>query len=162
VTVIKKRLRHMDIALSGDALIAKADEIAEQAHRDQHDKLGKPYIEHPRRVAARVLTPEAKAAALLHDVIEDSGITADDLRAQGIPSDVIDCVLLLTRDVPDEEYYRRIRSDDFALTVKLADLADNTAESRLSRIAAPKQTELRAKYRKAYTSLGREDLANAL
>ena len=51
-------------SLSGDALIAKADEIAERAHRGQIDKIGQPYINHPRRVAGRVVTPEAKAAAL--------------------------------------------------------------------------------------------------
>jgi hypothetical protein len=54
---------HKD-SLSGDALIAEADEIAERAHRGQIDKIGQPYINHPRRVAGRVVTPEAKAAAL--------------------------------------------------------------------------------------------------
>ena len=75
---------------------------------------------------------------------------------QGMPKDVIDCVVLLTRreDAPDDYYYRRIRSDDVALEVKLADLADNTDPNRLSRVAKPEQTQLRAKYRKAYASLG--------
>jgi (p)ppGpp synthase/HD superfamily hydrolase len=149
-------------SLSGDALIAKADEIAERAHRGQTDRLGQPYIQHPRRVGERVATPEAKAAAVLHDVIEDSGITTDDLRAHGIPTDVVDCVARLTRDVPDDDYYRRIRSDDLALFVKLADLADNSDTARLGRVAEPKQSQFRAKYRKAYTSLGRDDLARTL
>jgi hypothetical protein len=61
---------------------------------------------------------------------------------------------LLTRDVPDDYYYWRIQSDELALTVKLADLADNSDPARLSRVAEPKQSQLRAKYRKAYTSLG--------
>jgi hypothetical protein len=56
--------RHIPGLISGDALIAKADEIAERAHRGQIDKIGQPYINHPRRVARRVVTPEAKAAAL--------------------------------------------------------------------------------------------------
>lgn len=89
-------------------------------------------------------------------MIEHTGITTDDLMTQGMPKDVIDCVVLLTRreDAPDDYYYRRIRSDDVALEVKLADPADNTDPNRLSRVAEPEQTQLRAKYRKAYASLG--------
>ena len=63
-----------------------ADQLAECAHHCQVDKIGRPYIGHPRRVAAQAQSPEAKASALLHDVIEDSSVTAEDLRAHGIPA----------------------------------------------------------------------------
>lgn len=154
----------MAFELSDEALVVRADEIAEKAHQGQLDKIGRPYIDHPRRVAARLDTPDAKAAALLHDVIEDSDLTADDLRAEGIPPGVVHAVVLLTRraDVPDAEYYRRILGDELALTVKLADLADNSDPRRLARIVEPQRTALTEKYRHAYAALGRPELAAAL
>lgn len=154
----------MDPELSGDALVARADAIAQRCHAGQVDKIGRPYIEHPRRVAARLDTPVAKAAALLHDVIEDCEVSADDLRSFGMPEAVVACVLLLTRrdDVPDAVYYERIRGDELARTVKLADLSDNTDPARLAGIAEPKRGQLRAKYRHAYAALGHPELAGAL
>ncbi|MEV3903733.1 guanosine-3',5'-bis(diphosphate) 3'-pyrophosphohydrolase [Mycobacterium sp. NPDC050551] len=151
-------------ALSDTALIEKADGIAERAHRGQVDKIGRPYIAHPRRVAGRVDTAQAKAAALLHDVIEDSPVTAADLVAEGIPRAVVDCVILLTRrdDVPDADYYRAINAHPLARVVKMADLADNSDAARLAQIPEPKQSELRAKYRRAYTALGEPERAAAL
>lgn len=151
-------------ALSDAALIAKADDIARRAHLGQVDKLGRPYIAHPRRVAGRVGTAEAKAAALLHDVIEDSPITAADLLAEGIPQSVVDCVILLTRrdDVPEADYYRAIDVHPLARVVKLADLADNSDPARLAQLAEPTRSELRAKYGRAYTALGEPELAAAL
>jgi (p)ppGpp synthase/HD superfamily hydrolase len=150
--------------LSDAALIAKADEIARRAHDGQLDKLGRPYIAHPRRVAARVDTAHAKAAALLHDVVEDSPITAEDLRAEGIPQAVIDCVLLLTRrdDVPADEYYEAIGADALARTVKMADLADNSDPARLAALPEPTRSRLCAKYRHAYIALGEPGRAAAL
>jgi (p)ppGpp synthase/HD superfamily hydrolase len=150
--------------LSDAALVATADEIAQRAYDGQLDKLGRPYIAHPRRVAARLDTTHAKAAALLHDVIEDSPITADDLRAEGIPQVVIDCVLLLTRrdDVPADDYYRAIAADALARTVKMADLADNSDPARLAALPEPTRSRLTAKYRHAYLALGEPERAAAL
>lgn len=150
--------------LSDAAMIEKADAIADHAHFGQVDKIGRPYIAHPRRVAERVRTAEAKAAALLHDVIEDSPVTAADLVAEGIPQAVVDCVILLTRrdDVPEADYYRAIDAHPLARLVKLADLADNSDAARLAQIPEPKQTELRAKYRRAYLALGEPERAAAL
>ncbi|TFV56380.1 HD domain-containing protein [Mycobacterium sp. PS03-16] len=154
----------MAFELSDEALVSRADEIAEKAHQGQLDKIGRPYIDHPRRVAARLDTADAKAAALLHDVIEDSELTAADLRAEGIPRRVVDAVVLLTRcaDVPDAVYYRRILGDELAHVVKLADLADNTDPRRLAQIGEPLRTALREKYRNAYAALGAPELAPAL
>lgn len=154
----------MAVDLSGDELVAAADRIAETAHEGQTDKAGLAYIEHPRRVASRLTDPEAKAAALLHDVLEDCDVSADDLRSHGVPQGVIDCVDLLTRreGVSNDVYYERIRSDERALSVKLADMADNTDPERLRLLPAETQDKLRRKYRGAYNSLGRTDLAEKL
>ncbi|MDU5129714.1 HD domain-containing protein, partial [Atopobium minutum] len=70
--------------------------IATKAHAGQFDKAGKPYIEHPKRVAANCATDTQKAAALLHDVIEDTPVTADDLLSQGINKRIVDIVCSLT------------------------------------------------------------------
>ena len=151
---------------SGENLIATAGAIADRAHHGQVDKVGGEYIVHPRSVATRVTPQSAEyiATALLHDVIEDSDITASDLLAEGIPGTVVDAVTLLTRteDVAPQEYYARIRTNRMALAVKLADLADNTDPARLNRLPDDIQARLRIKYRSAYRCLGVESLADAL
>lgn len=147
----------------GADIIAIADAIAVQAHHGQTDKLGDEYIHHPRSVARRVdqSNTAAVAAALLHDVVEDSEMTPVDLADRGIPAGVIAAVELLTRrdDVSSDEYYAAIVKDSVALEVKLADLADNTDPARFGLLDEATQRKLIAKYTKAYRSLGRDDLA---
>ena len=149
-----------------EGLVALADAIAVEAHRGQTDKLGVDYIEHPRSVSRRIDQSDevAVAAGLLHDVVEDSGITAENLLERGVPADVVEVVTLLTRDkkVPDEDYYAAIRAHDKALVVKLADLADNTDLERFRRLPEALQQRLIGKYVKAYRALGRDDLADGL
>ncbi|GGF35637.1 HD domain-containing protein [Williamsia phyllosphaerae] len=149
-----------------EGLLALADAIAVEAHRGQTDKLGVDYIEHPRSVSRRIDPSDevAVAAGLLHDVVEDSGITAENLLERGVPADVVEVVTLLTRnkDIPDEDYYAAIRRHDSALVVKLADLADNTDPERFRRLPEPLQQRLIGKYVKAYRALGCDDLAEAL
>lgn len=139
----------------GTETVAVARAIAYIAHRGQVDKAGAAYIDHPRRVAERLTEPGAVAAAWLHDVIEDCGISADDLRQAGIPGDVVEAVALLTRmpDQPSEDYYAAIRTNPVALAVKLADIADNTDEDRLRRLPDETQVRLRAKYDAARQAL---------
>jgi (p)ppGpp synthase/HD superfamily hydrolase len=149
--------------VEGADIVAIADAIAAQAHQGQTDKLGNDYIHHPRSVARRVdqSNTAAVVAALLHDVVEDSEMTPEDLADLDIPADVIAAVELLTRrdDVPSDEYYSAIVKDPVALEVKLADLADNTDPARFGLLDEAMQRKLIAKYTKAYRALGREDLA---
>ena len=114
--------------------IARA--IAERAHAGQVDKAGKPYIGHPAHVAVSVEGDKAKAVAWLHDVVEDTPMTFDDLRAAGIDDEVLAALELLTHDktVPYMEYVAAIRENDLARTVKLADLAHNSDLSRLPEV----------------------------
>lgn len=144
--------------VSGDDLIDVADRLCVRWHDGHSDKAGKPYIEHPRRVSSYVAADNrvARAAALLHDVLEDSGVGAKELEAEGIPTEVIETVKLLTRrdGIPADEYYRRIKAHPDALEVKLADLADNTDPSRLVLLDAATQDKLRRKYWGAYAALG--------
>lgn len=124
------------------------------AHRGQFDKAGRPYIGHPAHVAARVGGDAAKAAAWLHDVVEDTAITLDDLRAAGISDEVVEAVGLLTHEpgTPYMDYVRRIKANHVARAVKLADLAHNSDLSRLPKVTEADLERL-SKYRKAIAEL---------
>ncbi|WP_142281713.1 HD domain-containing protein [Mycobacterium kyorinense] len=147
-------------------LVHAAERLAERAHTGQTDKAGEPYIGHVRRVAAAVRPQEPifVATALLHDVIEDSEVTLDDLSRQGFPVEVVTAVELLTRDKQPSAgpYYERIASNPIALAVKIADVADNTNLSRLARLDIQTRQRLMSKYRNALLALNRPDLAAQL
>lgn len=138
------------------SIVERARRVAERAHAGQVDKAGAPYITHPERVAARVSgDPAAEAVAWLHDVVEDCDVTPDDLRAHGFDEDVVTAVEALTfLDGDDRDaYYARIAANPLALTVKLADLADNSDPARLSRLDGATRARLERKYAHAYRKL---------
>lgn len=113
-----------------------AMKIAFEAHKEQVDKSGVPYIYHPIHLAEQMKDEYTICAALLHDTVEDSDITFEDLSEYGIPVDVIEALKLLTHDnnVPYMEYVKRIKCNDIARKVKLADLIHNSDVSRLDNI----------------------------
>ncbi len=115
-------------------LTKKAMRIAFDAHFGQKDRGDTPYICHPLHVADQMPDERTTAAAILHDVLEDTELTADDLRREGIPDDVVRIVEILTRDrrISYASYIDRIiasRNYD-ALLIKQADLRHNMDESR--------------------------------
>jgi (p)ppGpp synthase/HD superfamily hydrolase len=139
--------------------VALARGIAFIAHRGQLDRTGAPYIDHPGRIAEQfdpATDPVAAAAAWLHDVLEDTPVTAEELFEAGILPHVIEVVRLLTRtpDVSADDYYARLRDHDVARRVKLADIDDNTARWRLRRLDYDTQVRLVEKYRVARRALG--------
>ena len=144
-----------------DALeqVALAKGIAFIAHRGRLDRSGAPYIDHPGRIAERfdaAEEPVEAAAAWLHDVLEDTPITPEELFEAGVLPEVIEVVRLLTRtpDVAADDYYARIRAHAAARRVKLADIDDNTARWRLRRLDYDTQLRLVEKYRVARQALG--------
>jgi hypothetical protein len=139
---------------------ARAEAIATIAHRGQLDKLGARYIDHPARVAESFDKLLEHCAAWLHDVLEDTSVTADDLLDAGIMPEIVDVVILLTRspDVSYAEYYSRIRENPAALAVKLADIEDNCAPWRVRHLDAATQARLEKKYHQARRALGVEAL----
>lgn len=152
----------MTSPLEGEALVARARAIAVEAHKDDADKAGEPYIDHPRRVAEQFDDPILVAAAWLHDVVEDADEwTLDGLREEGFPDDVIEIVDAVTKR-PGESYpdaVGRAASHPRARRVKAADVADNSDESRLAKVEQidpEKAVELRTKY-----ALARRILADA-
>lgn len=110
----------------------KALMIAIQAHSGQTDKQGKPYILHPLAVASQLDSLELKTIALLHDTIEDSWVSKEFLLENGIPEELVEVIALLTKpkDMPYEDYLRRVKTNPMALAVKKADLAHNTSPER--------------------------------
>ena len=108
--------------------------IAAEAHQGQVDKSGMPYILHPIAVSSKVDTLELKTIAILHDTIEDTSVTAEYLVEKGIPEEIVDIVVLLSKPESEEyeSYLRRVKVNPLAKAVKLADLAHNTSPERAS------------------------------
>lgn len=118
-------------------LIEKALAFALEAHRGQTDRQGRAYILHPLHLMAQMDTDEERLVAILHDTIEDSDRTLDDIRALGMPEVVVEAVALLTHDKEGEpymEYVGRLKSNPIARKVKLADLQHNMTISRMSEV----------------------------
>ena len=107
-----------------------------EAHKDQIDKSGIPYVFHPFHLAEQMADENTTIVALLHDVIEDTEYTLDDLRKFGFAEDVLSAISLMTHadDVPYMEYVVKIKTNPIAKAVKLADLKHNSDMSRLDRI----------------------------
>ena len=114
----------------------KALRLCFEAHRDQTDKSGIPYVFHPFHLAEQMDTEETTVVALLHDVVEDSDYTLEDLKEMGYPASVIEALALMTHDpsVPYMEYVKAISTNAIASRVKLADLKHNSDLSRLDKI----------------------------
>jgi (p)ppGpp synthase/HD superfamily hydrolase len=114
-------------------MLERAIALALDAHRGQRYPSPEPtpYVHHVLRVMLAVGGFRTQMAAVLHDVLEDTAVTVGDLREAGIPEDVVDAVLALTHRPEDsyERYIEQVARDGMARAVKLADLADNLANT---------------------------------
>ena len=112
--------------------------IATEAHKGQKDKADIDYINHSKTVASFVNTDDEKAAAYLHDVLEDTEITSEELLQKGIPVSVVNAVEVLTKtkDVPYLDYLKKVKKNPIARVVKLADLKHNSGLTRISQPTA--------------------------
>lgn len=141
-------------------LTQKAMLLAYDAHHGQLDKGGVPYIFHPIHLAEQMPDELTTIVALLHDVVEDTDLTLDDL-AHDFPPAVIDALRLLTHTPGTNylDYVRTLRDNPIAATVKRADLLHNSDEARLALclISEAKKNRLRQKYQKALTLLEGQD-----
>ena len=138
-------------------LYQQALAIAEDAHKGQVDKAVVAYIHHPLYVASLVEGELAKTVALLHDVVEDSDWTLEDLRKEGLLEEVVQAVGILTkkRNENYEEYILRVKQNPLARQVKLADLKHNSDLSRLANVTDRDRKRV-AKYQKAIAYLSEE------
>jgi GTP diphosphokinase / guanosine-3',5'-bis(diphosphate) 3'-diphosphatase len=114
--------------------LERAIEIAARSHAGQMDKGGEPYILHPMRVMLGVRTLPERMAAALHDVVEDTPVTLDDLRAEGFAPEVVDAVDCLTKREGEKrmDAAARAKRNPIARAVKLSDLADNMDKTRIA------------------------------
>ncbi|MDR3282650.1 MAG: hypothetical protein LBS92_03450 [Candidatus Methanoplasma sp.] len=133
----------------------KAVRLAYDAHHGRLDDSGVPYIFHPFSVAESMETEEEAAVAIMHDVVEDTAVTLDDVVSAGFPATVTDALRLLTRDpeMPYFDYVARIRGNPIAVKVKLSDIADNSRADRLSSLPEERRRRLTDKYGKAVEML---------
>lgn len=113
--------------------LEKAIEIAARSHAGQVDKGGAPYILHPLRLMLAVSGAEERMAAVLHDVVEDTLVTPEDLRSDGFSEAVVSAVVALSKQKGETrmDAARRLAPNPIARAVKLADLRDNMDLSRL-------------------------------
>lgn len=114
----------------------KALKLCFDIHKEQVDKSGLPYVFHPFHLAEQMETEDTTIVALLHDVVEDSDLTLDDLRQMGFGVAVIAALALLTHDPAVEymDYVRAIKDNPIARAVKLADLRHNSDLTRLDTV----------------------------
>ncbi len=134
--------------------LEKAIQIALDAHRGKIDKGGSPYILHPLRIMLSMETIDEQIVGILHDVIEDSIVTIDDLRTENFSENILEALELLTKKVHQsyEEYIFDIKYNQLAKKVKIADLEDNMNIKRLN-ILTGKDIERIKKYRNAFKLL---------
>lgn len=119
--------------MTAEEWVALARQIATKAHEGQFRRCGVvPYIEHPQAVVSRVGDDhKAQAVAWLHDVVEDSHYTAESLLEAGIPADLVEAVVVLTKTpgLSYDTYLERVASSHLATKVKIADMLSNLADS---------------------------------
>ena len=130
-------------------LTRKAMIIAYEAHKNQVDKSGVPYIYHPIHVAEQMNTENECIIALLHDVVEDTNVTFKQLE-EVFSKEIIDILKLLTREenIEYDEYIKRIKNNSIACKVKIADLTHNLDKTRLDFVTEV-DVKRNEKYKKA-------------
>jgi (p)ppGpp synthase/HD superfamily hydrolase len=138
-------------------LIETSLQIALRAYAGKTDKAGREYILHPLRVMAKMNTDLERSGALLHDVIEDSEISAEQLLAEGIPAEVVEAVRCLTRKEGEDymEFVARAKRNTIAAKVKIADIEDNIDVLRLAALDEADLARVR-KYHAAWRLLKEE------
>ena len=135
--------------------LERAIEIATEAHRGQLDKAGNEYIGHPLRVMAMGQSVEEKIVGVLHDVVEDSAWTFEQLAAEGFSAEIVEalrCVTKRSENEPYDKFISRIKGNPLAVAVKLNDLTDNMDIRRLPYLS-DKDVKRLKKYLKAYKQL---------
>jgi len=135
--------------------IDKALEIAIKAHAGQVDKAGEPYILHPLRLMSQFIDKDLMIVSILHDVVEDSDFTLNDLIEEGFAPQIIDALNCLTK-LENEDYnsfIKRVMSNPLAIKVKIADIKDNLNITRLSKPLSSSDIERLKKYQLALFSL---------
>ncbi len=115
-------------------MLNKAIELAARAHEGLNDKCGEPYILHPLRVMLTCKDELSRICGVLHDIVEDTEITFDDLKSEGFSDEIIEILDCLTKRSGEkyEDYIGRVLTNEIAMNIKLADLNDNMEPNRIT------------------------------
>ena len=134
------------------SLLARSISIAATAHQDQVDKANAPYILHPLRLMLRGQTLLEQIVAVLHDVVEDSDWTLEQLAAEGLPPEAIAALDCLTRRSTEsyDEFIDRVLTDRLATQVKRYDLEDNMNLTRIQTSLSDRDLERLRRYHAAH------------
>ena len=139
--------------------IEDAIQLAAQAHKGMTDKAGEPYIFHVLRVMLRMETEEERMIAVLHDLVEDTDYSLDDLRRMGYPERIVEAIDCLTkREEEKDDYDRfvgRVKRNPLAIRVKVADLEENMNIHRLSELTEEDLKRVR-KYHRGVRELSKK------
>ncbi len=137
-------------------LTRKAMIIAYNAHQNQFDKAGVPYVYHPIHIAEQMETEEECIVALLHDTVEDTDITFEQLSKE-FDGKIVNILKLLTRNKNEDymKYINKLKEDPIARKVKIADIIHNADETRLNKITT-KDIIRRNKYKRALEILRKQ------
>ena len=132
-------------------LTRKAMKIAYEAHHGQADKAGLPYINHPLHLAEQMETEDTCVVALLHDVVEDTNVTLDDLKRAGFTEIQLEAIVAMTHEasVPYMDYIREIKKNPVATAVKIADIIHNSDVTRIENPTEKDRTRFDRKYKTA-------------
>jgi GTP diphosphokinase / guanosine-3',5'-bis(diphosphate) 3'-diphosphatase len=133
----------------------KAIILAAEYHIGQTDKIEEPYILHPIRVMLQMKTESARIVAVLHDIIEDTEMSADNLLFLGYPDKVVDAVVAITKQPGEKylDYLGRVNANPIARKVKIADIKDNLSEDRIKKLLPSVRARLWHKYQQALSFL---------
>jgi len=137
------------------ATIERAIKIAVDAHKGQKDKNGAPYILHLIRVMEKGENESEKICGVLHDIVEDTNWTFEQLEQEGFDAEIVDALKCITKETQEEDYDHfidRVKVNKTAIKVKLNDLQDNMNITRLHQITERDMSRLN-KYIKAYNEL---------
>ena len=132
----------------------KAIKLMFEKHKDQYDKSGLPYVFHPFHVAEQMEDEDATIVALLHDIVEDTDTTFEDLKEMGFSDTVIDALRLMTHDknVDYFDYVEKIGKNPIARKAKIKDLEHNMDTTRLDIVDETAKKRL-VKYKKCHDYL---------
>ena len=135
-------------------LTKKALKLCFEAHKNQYDKSGMPYVFHPFHLAEQMTTEETTVVALLHDLVEDTDYTIADLTEMGFPKAITEAIQLMTHGegVDYFAYVAAIKENPIAKAVKIADLTHNSDLTRLDEVTE-KALSRREKYQNALKML---------
>ena len=140
--------------MSSKPTLQDAIALATKYHEGQVDKAGKPYISHPMRVMEKMMLEDEKIVAVLHDIVEDTNITLQDLKDRGYSDYIVNSIDCLSKRDGEsyDKFVERTMTDTMASYVKLADLEDNMDLSRLKTVTE-KDKARHKKYKKVHARI---------